>query len=231
LRNLPGGSVVAPDFQQGPDWSAATAKGLNRSRNCDAFALAVEADTAVLAIGDGVGSLPDSALASRAAVDSAVEALRRGDEMCLADVWPAISRAVAAALPDGPESGATTLTVVKYCNRRLEIASIGDSEALIVPAYGAAIRLNQLHNPPGRPNELLAWLDGCSRFRPDRVLWRLRPGETICLVTDGISRALDYSRIAGIIRESTAAESARLLVDAAQAAGAGDDLTAIVYRP
>ena len=59
---------------------------------------------------------------------------------------------------------------------------------------------------------------------------RLKPGDTLLLCSDGLCKIVPDARITELLAGSTAQEAARRLVDAANAAGGPDNITAVVAR-
>ncbi len=220
---------VSLDYAAGSYWSACSAQGAGRVRNADAFAVGDVEDAHFFAVADGVGSLPGSAAASRAAV-SAIGHWAREGLLDADSLIAAVHPAVADALRQAGEEGASTLACAVWRGSDFYLASVGDSEILAVEQSGAATLLHQLDHLPNRPNVLLSWLDGKTPFRPHIMHFDKAP-YLLCFLTDGISRVLDYETIATSVRKSDISAAARDLVIAAQEAGAQDDVTAIVLMP
>lgn len=236
---FPGWDIALPDSGQscdfaaesGLNWSACTARGAIHDHNSDAFAAAVGGPWVAFAVADGVGSLPRSPAASYAAVRAVqtfASGLRPGADLDLAEMADLVNGDVHAVVGENAALGATTL-VGLLCDPAGggTLVTVGDSEVLAVDRQGAAGRLNPLDHMPARPNVLLAWIDGSTLIEPhiicvEQLPWRL------CLVTDGIVKALSYERIAEIVRTVPANVAARDLVVAAQLARVRDDVTAVV---
>jgi protein phosphatase len=140
----------------------------------------------------------------------------------------------------------TTLTAVAIEGRQLAAAHVGDSrlyllrEARLVQltkdhtVTAEKVRLGLLReskaaNHPDRSTltrslgrDLIAGLDRFTR--------RISQGDTFVLCTDGLYNALDESEIARIVCGRDASSSCRELVDAANHAGAEDNVTVSVVR-
>jgi serine/threonine protein phosphatase PrpC len=174
--------------------------------------------------------MPGSPVASEAAVAAVVQWARERRVAGVGDVpglIASVKKAVAEALQARGEPGATTLACAILYNGGGIVATVGDSEALAVGPTGPAQRLNELDHLPARPNMLLAWIDAEQEPEPHVIELDTLPYR-LCLVTDGIAQALDYDRIASLVRGTDPAEAARALVLSAQDHGASDDITALV---
>jgi serine/threonine protein phosphatase PrpC len=217
-------------FEHGPGWSACSARGSSRTHNSDAVAVDVSGECLAFAVADGVGALEASPAASAAAATAAVQWVRQRQAVTVHDIpaqLTSVNESVGEALGARGEKGATTLACVVLSAGRVIIVTVGDSEVLAVGSAGPAERLNELDHVPARPNMLLAWIDGKETLEPHIIELERLP-HRLCLVTDGLVQALDYERIAGLVREADAAEAARALVLSARDLGASDDVTALV---
>ncbi len=226
----PASDAPAIQVESGDGWSAATAQGLGRKRNSDAFAVSTRGPVRAFAVADGVGSLEASPDAARAAVDAVVDwaeaqqGLGPDSPTALA---AAVNRAVARAFEArATTEGATTLACVLMTDSGGFALTVGDSELLLIPEDGPAERVNVLDHIPSRPNVLLAWLDGRTPFEPHVYALDATEG-LLCLVTDGVTKVVDYARIAGIVRENPLSGGMGGLLTASREAGATDDLTAV----
>ena len=216
--------------ETGDNWSAYSLQGAGRERNSDAFAVFDKDGWQAFAVGDGVGSMPGSPNASRAAVDAVVESLRSGPLVQVDDlqqVMPSVDRSVVQALASSEGPGATTLAFVVVVRGLARLLSVGDSEIHAIPAEGESVLLHPVDHVPAQPNILLAWLDGETSYEAHTHALELENAR-LCLMTDGIPGALSNDRIAAVVRGSAVRDAAREVVLAARDAGARDDLTAIV---
>jgi len=218
-------------FKHGADWSACSARGLNRERTADAFAVAADGQVRAFAVADGVGSLPCSPAVSSAAALAAIDWASGFQgavvETDIEGLVSAVGASVLNQLSLTPGAGATTLASAFLADGRGLVMTVGDSEALAVDREGPARPLTEPDHVPSQPNVLLAWIDGTSPFTPHIIALDVLP-HRLCLVTDGIVKVLSYDRIADIARQSPPSESARNLVLAARHELAGDDVTAVV---
>jgi len=187
----------------------------------------------VFALGDGVGALPSSPIASRAAVDAVVAAAELGqldNDLNLDEVLSLVDESVGFAVEESAEKGATTLVALSLSQDSEFVFSVGDSEAHEILANGESRLLHDLDHVPAQPNVLLAWIDGHTPFDVHRRF--LSRGESyLCLMSDGVPGSLSNQKVADLVRGNSIATAARALVLAARDAGANDDLTAIVIAP
>jgi len=210
-------------------WSACSVQGLGRKRNSDAYGVLQTAHGYAFAVADGVGALSGSAAASKAAVEAVKRwsADRTGSLLDEVEgLYEEIDEAVATALAN-EDSGATTLACLLADDSGYLLTAVGDSEILAVSATGETVLMNELDHLPSRPNVLLAWIDGKTELSPHVAQLNRLPA-LLCLVTDGVTKMLDYDRIGRLVLDTGVQGAATALVDAAREAGAQDDLTAIV---
>jgi serine/threonine protein phosphatase PrpC len=140
-------------------------------------------------------------------------------------------------------------TVVAVCVRegRLSLAHVGDSRAYRLRG-DAFEQLTQDHSfiaeqvrrgmltekEAGRShlqNVLLRALGVEAEVEVDVVEELVLEGDTFLLCSDGLTRELSDSQIAAVLSDAEDAEdAARLLVDLANQAGGGDNITAVVLR-
>ena len=229
---MPEPSALVRDlhFEHGAGWSACSARGSSRTHNSDAVAVDATGECLAFVVADGVGAMAASPAASAAAAGAVVQWVRNRrvvDADDIPDLLASVNEAVGEALRLRGEAGATTLACVILSAGRAIIATVGDSEVLAVGTTGSAERLNELDHVPTRPNMLLAWIDGKETLDPHIIELKALP-HLLCLVTDGVVQALDYDRIARVVREREPAEAARALVLSARDRGASDDITALV---
>jgi serine/threonine protein phosphatase PrpC len=140
-----------------------------------------------------------------------------------------------------------TIVAVRFLEDRACIAHVGDSRAYLFRDE----QLNQLTEDHSFVAEQvrrgIITLEQAGRSRMQNVLTRalgveqnvdvevteelLREGDTYLLCSDGLFRELSEPQIAGILLEATGAqEAADSLVEQANHAGGGDNITAIVLR-
>ena len=219
------------EFVSGSVWSACSIAGSARTHNSDAYSVSECEGRLVVAVADGVGALEGSPLASKAAVRAATQWACGADlsrQDASESLFAAANEAIRQALAeDRVSTGATTLVCAVLEPAGVYLVTVGDSEIIAVDGDAGAVRLNPLDQVEDQPNVLTAWLDGQAVFQPhSRRLERLP--DRLLLVTDGVSKGLDYGRIGRVMRDTEAVLSARSLVEAALAAGVTDDITAVV---
>jgi PPM family protein phosphatase len=201
------------------------------------------------AVADGVGGHAAGEVASRTIV-GALASLEK------AWVDEPLETALARAIEDGndriafitgcrPETAGmgTTLTAVALHGDYL-VANIGDSRTYLL-RDGALTRLTRddsylqellesgvvspddARRHPQR-NLVTAALDGAPGRTPAITRVGARAGDRLLLCSDGLSDVLDERRIAELLAQPHAARAADALVLAALAAGARDNVTAVV---
>jgi PPM family protein phosphatase len=140
-----------------------------------------------------------------------------------------------------------TIVAVRFLDDRACIAHVGDSRAYLFRDE----QLNQLTEDHSFVAEQvrrgIITLEQAGRSRMQNVLTRalgveqnvdvevteelLREGDSYLLCSDGLFRELSEPQIAGILQEATSAQhAADSLVEQANHAGGGDNITAIVLR-
>ncbi|MEX2080746.1 MAG: protein phosphatase 2C domain-containing protein [Dehalococcoidia bacterium] len=215
------------------EWTASSRRGLARSRNVDAWAVALDSRYPAFAVADGVGAMPAAGVASRAAADEAVRLLKSSDGTeahARRLLTGPLRETVLAALDGKPRTGATTLAAAVFLPDCAIVAGVGDSEAIAIWDDGRTELVNPLDHSALNPNMVEAWIDGAFAHEPH--LRTLAPApRALCLVTDGLTRGLTLAEIARLVAIAPS-DAARTLVSAAQEAGSGDDVTAVVIlRP
>jgi PPM family protein phosphatase len=158
------------------------------------------------------------------------------------------SRVKAAARSgQGYSDIATTLTMAYVLWPRAYVVHLGDSRGYLFRAR-ELVRITEDHTVAGelqREGALTPAQAAQSRWR--NVLWKavgvaesadpdvyridLQPGDGLLLCTDGLTDAVEEAAIVGAMsRDLPAADITRLLLDQSRAAGASDDVTAVVTR-
>jgi serine/threonine protein phosphatase PrpC len=170
---------------------------------------------------------------ARAAAVALAAAVARAHERVRATARPGV--------PDRLRPG-TTLTAAVLLGDRVLVAHVGDSGCWLL-RRGVLHRLTEVHTHAavlvaagavdgGSPaalrlsNLLTQHLGMSGELHPQLSAGRLRPGDRLLLATDGVTRALPAAALAALLGrpEMTAAR----LVGAAVAAGARDDVTALL---
>ena len=202
---------------------------MERGHNSDALAVSLKGSCIAFVVADGVGSLEASPVASEVAALAAAQWVERQTALDVAAVpslVESVNSTVATALAQHGV-GATTLACAIISADRSVLVTVGDSEAIAIGKTGPAVRLNDIDNVPGNQNMLLAWIDGVIPIEPHVIEIGALPYR-LCLVTDGITKVLDYRRIADVVRRADISDAARDLIVEARTAGAADDVTAVV---
>lgn len=136
----------------------------------------------------------------------------------------------------------TTLTALALRGQTWALAHVGDTRAWLLrsttgrgaPEQGAheLIPLSQDHALDG-----LAGAGGLARaiglddaVRVDHLQGEIQLGDSFLLTSDGVHGRLPPARLAALLSQGSAQQAADALVDAAMAAGGGDDATAVVLR-
>ncbi|GGW43991.1 hypothetical protein GCM10010503_20850 [Streptomyces lucensis JCM 4490] len=210
---------------------AATTAGRHRRRNEDSHF----ADTDLLVVADGVGGAPAGDVASKLAVDTVVQAWRRGARRTHHHLQGGFRDANAAVL--GHVKGnpqlrgmATTLDACAVIGDRIVGAHVGDGYVWAVPPERTSVR--QITRPHAAPQGPLLRMIGSSvPVHPD--LWAVdaRPDTRLVLSSDGLPADLDERELHRLIlstADMAPAETASVLMKAALKAGGTDNITVIV---
>jgi len=231
-------------------------RGLGREANQDRWAAVPRSCGALLVVADGMGGTTGGASAAVAAVAAVLAAELDGATAGpageygahaahgpLGDAVDAAERAVraAASTSEGwcrPGCTLTAALVGAYC---AEIAHLGDSSCWLVHR-DTLIRLTDVHTKAAELTECGALEpSGLAAARLDNLLTRylgmpggapvqrcrvgLSPGDRLLLATDGLTRSLPAATLAILLGLGAGPAD---LVDAAVAAGAQDDITAVL---
>lgn len=211
----------------------------------------------LLMVADGMGGAPAGERASAIAVRTIIrymldvmpaalriegaEDLEPATEACQSNI-----EADAAAHPERRGMG-TTLTLAYVVWPRAHVVHVGDSRCYLLRAR----RLSQVtrdHSLAQRMADhgLLAE-DAARRSRWGSVIWNviggaspdlepelhtleLRAGDALLVCTDGLTRHVPDPAIADLLECDSAETACRRLVDAANRAGGGDNITVVVAR-
>lgn len=206
----------------------ATLRG-NRPYQQDAFH--VDFDFAVLA--DGMGGQPDGDVASRLAVEAAVEVLTEAGTVLAA------TEAADQALGDWIRTGdyghnpgywpATTLIVLAREENDFNVAHLGDSRVYLWNLDRGGLRqLTQDHE--SYFGSITRYVGGTGH-EPDILNFSLVEGDRLITCSDGLFLHLSDVFLSRFIGENAAAtdlDLAKLLCEEAVKAGGGDNVTVIV---
>jgi serine/threonine protein phosphatase PrpC len=169
-----------------------------------------------------------------------------GDELTAALEACRDAVAAAAAEPGLAQMG-TTLTLAYVLWPRLYVVHAGDSRAYLARggklfpltrdhtvAQAMADRgtLTQEEADRSRWSRVLTKCVSAAedRVAPDVHKAKLRPGDTLMLCSDGLSKYVSDETIVGLLADGKAEDAARRLVDAANNAGGEDNVTVVVAR-
>lgn len=227
----------------------------------DSTLLTAERRTHLLLVADGLGGGPAGDRASSLAVRTVVRyvldvmpwfhQLEHREDDLEAELTRALQRcqaSVEAEVAENPaERGmATTLTMAYVVWPRLYVVHVGDSRCYLF-RDGRLARITRDHTVGRRLAEEFGleggdWLEwgsvmwnvigGTSKeLRPEVYKARLRPGDTLLLCTDGLTREVPDDAIAGLLdSRGPARDVCRKLVERANEAGGHDNITVVVAR-
>ncbi|MEU6200419.1 MerR family transcriptional regulator [Streptomyces sp. NPDC047061] len=200
----------------------------------------------LLAVADGCGPAGGSASAAAVAALKPLEdaELSAGNVLnLLEDAVRSANEAVREAAAGSAEAG-TTLTALLWTGSRLALVHIGDSRAYLL-RDGELFRITHDHSvvqsliDEGRltPEEaeshpdrmlLAKALPGGTADTPDLKLHEARAGDRYLLCSDGLTRAVSEERIRELLGGDEPSDAVRVLVEAANAAGGADNVSAVV---
>lgn len=202
-------------------------------------------------VADGMGGHTAGEVASRRAVETMVDSLRRSRSqppVALARAAQAANVEVYNYALENPQNKGmgTTLTAVLIDDQVGLVGHVGDSRAYLIRG-GAVTRLTVDHSwvadrvRQGLLSEEEAkrhrWrnvitnaIGATPTFRLDVLYFDVQPGDLVVVVSDGVSMLVDEARMAQIVTESAPEEAVDALLDEANERGAPDNLTAVVLR-
>lgn len=233
--------------------------GRVRPNNQDSYAVELldpRGNAALLVVADGMGGYEGGEVASRLAVEtvrsrvlaSAADWAERG---ALADgliqAIDAANKAILQAQTEMPEisSMGSTLTAAVIWGDRILIGHIGDSKAYLIRQGGPPISTND-HNVAGelfKSGHLTAEQAAVHPQRhvltqalgigegivPERLTWTWQQGDTLLLMTDGLSGLVPLDEITGMLAEGFDGLTDKL-VNLANARGGYDNITVLAAR-
>ena len=224
--------------------------GCVRTNNEDGFY--VSKDGTVLIVADGLGGHPAGEVASRLAIDTAVNTLDLGSirqPMRLLEraMGRAHQKVLEAGLEHPPCAGmATTMIAGLVAGDKLHTCHVGDVRGYLFGSDGLE-RLTADHSYVGSLVEQGKLSEEDARHHPERNVVTqaigldvplpdttsraLDPGDTVLLCSDGLWGAVADAEMAEILASSTSArQRAAVLVDRAIDAGGHDNITAVLYQ-
>lgn len=222
--------------------------GHQRPENEDAWGCDVA--RGFFAVADGLGGLPDGALASHIAIDVVDSGLKSASRpLDLQDLAQLVRTAHAHVLAEGhrlhPDTGiGTTLTLALVQENELLIGHAGDSAAFLWDPDSGLKQLTGEHTlaalyrekvPPGEvlpayfEHTLTQCLGMSDTFEPSFTVHTLSGKERLLLCTDGVTKVLSTRKISTLISRARSPESAvKRIEEAVLKAGAPDNLTQLV---
>jgi protein phosphatase len=210
------------------------------------------------AVADGVGGLDGGRLASGLTIKTIVEYLSQtvgsyhavtgGQEHAFLDpLNKAVQRAhdkLRSTFGISQGGPATTLTIALVVWPQAFIVHVGDSRAYHVregtlkrltrdQTMGAYMmdeyKMTEKQVEQGGFNNVLSSAVGAQDMMPAVSALTLEPGDSLVLCTDGLTKHVTESQIAGVLKDSANAEAGcRELVDLALAGGGKDNVTVVV---
>jgi protein phosphatase len=226
-------------------WAGATHVGRVRTNNEDFFEPTtdgVSSGPVVVAVADGMGGHVAGEVASRLAIDAAMEA----DGNSLDRVLAGNTRVVEAVVADPSLAGmGTTLTLVALsAEGELDLAHIGDSRAYrlregeleqitsdhtLVAELVAEGRLDPKEVRAHPQRNLLTRVIGMGKkIEIDQMTDRALSGDRLLLCSDGLTAMVDDPEIAQLLSRDTPEEAVWALIEAANNAGGEDNITVVV---
>jgi protein phosphatase len=228
-------------------------KGCVRANNED-YCL-IDAERGLYVLADGMGGAKAGEQASRIAVETVAQTVRKAptlDSQVLIFAAEEANRRVLEASHNDPslEGMGTTLVAALELDNELAIASVGDSRAYVMDEAGLrAITddqtwVNEVGRPLGLDEEslrnhpmrhVLTMAIGASApLTVNHYLVRLTPGSLVLICSDGLHGVLEAPEMEAILKGGrngdTLEESCHHLIDAAKHAGGPDNVTAVLMR-
>lgn len=218
----------------------ATDPGRSRPRNEDAVLGVYPQDAhrrqmgPLFLVADGVGGKRDGDLASAAVAGAFADHFyQQGGQATAAALKHTINALNVQVYTHFQKRSATTLTAAVFYADAIIIAHVGDSRAYWLQG-GHITRLTTDHTHPvtqanGRVKHKLTRAIGhAATVEIDIRQVPAVPGGRLLLVTDGATRYLSDEQMAQMIAPLNPAEAVQALIDAANAAGGADNISAVV---
>src|SRR6476469_6886032 len=227
-------------------FATATHTGRVRRKNEDAY----YAEPPLFAVADGMGGALAGELASRISVQALGGLRSEGrDEERLTETIRLANRRVAERATSDPRASGmgSTVTAALVGARAVTFAHVGDSRAYLWRG-GVLTRLSDDHSLVAEWVRAGALAPEDAAQHPQRSVitralgadWQIdidiwttpaRTGDVILLCTDGLSGFVDDAAVARTLEEhETLDDAVRALIDAANAAGGEDNITAVAIR-
>ena len=227
-------------------------KGCVRANNED-YCL-IDAERGLYVLADGMGGAKAGEQASRLAVETVVQTVRKAptlDSQVLIFAAEEANRRVLEAAHNDPslEGMGTTLVAALELDNELAIASVGDSRAYVMDDAGLrAITDDQTWvNEVGRPlgldedslrhhpmrHVLTMAIGASSPLAINHYRVPLSSGTMVLICSDGLHGVLETPQMESILATNQGAsleDSCRKLIQAAKDAGGPDNVTAVLMR-
>lgn len=232
-------------------WAGATDVGRQRTENQDSVLPDGSGGGSglVVAVADGLGGHPGGDIASRCAID----ALTGGDPgIGAAELARLSQRAIFEKIVAEMDTRreliemATTLTLaVLDADGPVEVGHVGDSraylhdgESLVQVTEDHTVGMDlvlagemTLEEAEASPEwHVLSNVLGFGTFRVASHKVRMHRGHRLLLCTDGLTNMVDDDEIAAFVSTGDPSVAARLLIDAANAAGGVDNISVVVVE-
>lgn len=234
----------------------ALASDVGRVRGNNEDAACALPELGLFAVADGMGGHVAGELASRLALDTLAEVVRKREmPRRVRDVGPLLCEAVLAANSTvhheaevrGLNGMGTTLTSLRVHGRTAVIAHVGDSRVYLVHE-GEASQLTRDHTlatllveggtlPPEKAahhperHVLLQAIGPLPTVQPDVSQARLPRGSRLLLSTDGLHDVVRESEIAELASTEGLVDAVNGLVARANALGGPDNVTVLLLEP
>ena len=246
-------STGSDAVQSSFDLAVLSDAGTEQPDNEDACGYFIESpEAALLAVADGIGGYEGGEIASRLAVDVTLEAYRQSPP-----AWGAarrLHRAVqranieihhrAIAVPVLRRMG-TTLTAAVVEGGRLSAAHVGDCR-LYLARRGRISQITRDHTVIAEHVRMGRMTAASARIHPERSMLSrsmghelivavgrfsmpLLKGDRVLVCSDGLYNVLEERELELLLRSGDAAAACKALVEAANARGSADNLTAAVF--
>jgi len=248
-----GGSTRAYATSQSFDLAVLSDAGTDRPDNEDACGYFIEGpEAALMVIADGIGGYEGGKIASRMAVDVTLAAYRESPVAWGAAkrLHRAVQRAnieihqLAIAVPALRRMG-TTLTAAVVDGGRLSAAHVGDCR-LYLARRGRILQITKDHTVVAEHVRMGLMSAAHARDHPERSMLSRSLGhelivsvgrfsmplvqdDRVLLCSDGLYNVLEERELERRLRSGDAAAACKKLIDAANARGSADNLTAAVF--
>lgn len=214
--------------------------GLVRKNNEDS--LFMDADRGLLVVADGMGGHAAGEVASQLTVKTIADRVEppsrwwifgrtTRERDVLIEAIRASNRAVreAAARDEERHGMGTTIVALWIQSRRAHVAHVGDSR-IYRYRRGGLVQLTRDHSWPSEDgsmrNVLTRAIGAEDEVEIDHRVVETAPGDVFVLCSDGLTRTVDDSTIAGVIQEAPDGQSAvDRLIERARQSGAPDNVT------